>query len=126
METVHVNAIVALELVFAVPLPTNLVVHINTIGAGSSLDEGPIEEITVVRRDDRGTSFFDMQEKPLQDCLLIRLVEDHERAGIFWLRGIIKVGNILRDDFSVGDQKPLAVNHVGYHHNLIDGGVWEF
>lgn len=80
---------------------------------------------------------------------LVILIENSERAFIFWFGSEFKVFDVLRDDLSVCDQKPLleirenifhynctlifkghrthlSINHVRDHHNLVSFCIWKF
>lgn len=57
---------------------------------------------------------------------LIYLVEDSELPLILLLRRVLEIIDILTDDLTIGDEKSLAIDHVGDHHDLIGLLIWEF
>ena len=95
VEAVHVDAVVALVLVLAVLLPPDLVVHVDAVYAGTSLDEGPVKEVTVVGGDHGRPGLLDVEKEALEDGLLVGLVEDHERPRVLGLGSVIEVGDVL-------------------------------
>jgi hypothetical protein len=64
-----------------------------------------------------------MEEESFENRFLIRLVEDHERTWVFGFWRVVEVGNILGNDFTVGDEEPLPIDHVRNHHDLIHSGI---
>jgi hypothetical protein len=57
--------------------------------------------------------------------LLIGLVKHVEGTLKVWKWRVFKVVNIFAHDLSVGNQVSLAIQHVRYHHYLIDRGIGE-
>lgn len=66
------------------------------------------------------------QESYRRDTHLIRLIKNGEFPLIFILWCILKVLNVFANDFAVGDQIAMSINHVGNHHDLIRELVREF
>ena len=101
------GGIVAIIDVFGVFPEANLTVHVYAQLGGSGFYERPIEEVTVVRYHYGGLCLFDVVEESLEHSFLIWFVEDHEMTFILWSRGVFEILNVLGNDLSVGDQKPL-------------------
>jgi hypothetical protein len=60
-----------------------------------------------------------LREKERQ-TYLIWLIKDYKRSLVLRLRRILKVLDILADDLPIRDEITLPVDHVRYHHDLID------
>ena len=67
--------------------------------------------------------FQDVIEPPLYQTQLVGFVEDDELALELRLGRVLEVFDVSRDDFAIGDEVALAVDHVGDHHDLVNVGV---
>lgn len=59
-EAVHVNTAPTLELVLLVDLEPGLLVHVDAVDRGASEEEGEVERVSVVGRDDGRLGFSDV------------------------------------------------------------------
>lgn len=60
-----------------------------------------------------------MLEPAADDCFFVRFVEYGEWTFVFRLGCIFEVFDVFGDNFAVGDEVTLAVDHVGDHHDLV-------
>ena len=119
------GTIVRLIDILAVLPESDFLIHVDTLYTRSCFDKRPIEEVSVVCDHDCWSSYLYMFEEPFQHRLLVRLVENHKRSLVLRLRCVLEVCNVFRYDLAVCDEKSLTVDHVRYHHDLIDGSVWK-
>lgn len=80
---------------------------------GASLDEGPVEVVTVEAGENRRPSFDYMVKESLQEATFIRFVKHCEHSDVilrFWR--ILKVLNIGANDLPISDEKTLAINDI--------------
>ena len=117
------DAIVTLVNVLAILAEPNFGIHVDTEDTRPCLNERPVKEISVVGSNNVRSSLLYMCKEALNDTSLIRLVEDHEWTIIFWLGSVLEVIDIFRHDFAIRDQETLTVDHVRYHHDLVDDCV---
>ena len=105
---------------------SDLIVNLDTVVLSSTLDERPIEAVTIISGENCGLRLDDVIEEAHEQGFLVWLVEDCEQANvILGLRSIFEVSNVFADDFSVGDEEALTVNDVRDHHDLIKLDIWE-
>lgn len=86
---------------------SDFIQQIHLVHFGSSIDEGKIEEVTVVSPGDGRSDFSPVFKEAHQQSLFVCLVEDDERAFIFWSRGVFKVFNVFGYNLPVRDQVAL-------------------
>lgn len=101
------GGIIAIIDVFGVFPEANLTVHVYAQLGGSGFYKWPIEEVTVVGYHYGGFCLFDMVKESLEYGFLIWFVEDHEMSFILWSRSVFEILNVLGNDLSIGDEKPL-------------------
>ena len=99
--------------------------HVHTVDGGARLDEGPVEEVTVVGDEYVRPHLENVVEPLLKQSQLILLVENDEVPLKLWLGRVFEVVDVSRDDLPVGDEVALPVDHVRDHHDLVNVGVGE-
>lgn len=85
----------------------NLHIHVHTMHRGPRLHKRPIKKVPVISDEDMWPHVQHVVEKAPQERLFVRLVENGEIAFELWLRGVLEVLDILRDDLAVRDEETL-------------------
>jgi hypothetical protein len=123
---VHVDSEPSNEAILIGGVDSDFFFHLDSVGLGTSLDEGPIESISVESGEDERLSFQNMVEPFHKECFFVRLVEDSKSAHVKFCRWrVLKVLDILSDNLPIGDKEPSSIDDIGNHHNLVEPHVRE-
>jgi hypothetical protein len=106
---------------------SDFILHLNFVVVWPSLDERPVEEVTIKGSEYRGPGLPDVLEELFQQSLLIRLVEYRKSTDIVvFPRRILKIWNIFADNLPICDKEAWPIDNIGYHHDFIEFDIWEF
>ena len=67
--------------------------------------------------------YLQMLNKLIKQIFLVGDVKHLKRSRKLGQRGVLKVPNIFRDDFSVNDEEALTLHHVRDHVNAVVFGI---
>lgn len=90
----------------------------------SVLNEWPVKEVSVERREDEWSCFSDVFKKFEEKRPFVWLVEHCKASNIvFWFRSILEILYITSNDVSVRYEESSVVNNVRNHHDGVELGV---
>lgn len=89
------------------PYEPNFLFHVQSVVLCSGLDKRPIEEVSVVCDEHVRSHLQNVGKEAFDQSFLVRCIVNFKISFQVWTRGVLKILNISRHDFPVGDQVSL-------------------